>query len=63
MILIDSGSTHNFSDEAIVENLQCPTQETLHFLVTVANGNKMLSTLRCQEFKWTMKGKSSLQIC
>lgn len=57
MILIDSRSTHGFLDEATAEDLQCPTQATLPLSITIANGSKTLSKLKCQGFKWTMQGK------
>lgn len=51
MILIDSGSTHSFLDETTAMELQCPTLATFPLLLTVANGNKMISRFKCQNFQ------------
>nr|GMD32851.1 Transposon Ty3-G Gag-Pol polyprotein [Ipomoea batatas] len=44
LVLIDSGSTHNFITPAIVERLQLPTKSITPFQVYIGNGD----TLGCQ---------------
>nr|GMC60966.1 retrotransposon-related protein [Ipomoea batatas] len=44
LVLIDSGSTHNFINPAIVERLQLPTKSIKPFQVYIGNGD----TLGCQ---------------
>ena len=51
MILIDNGRTHSFLDEATAMELQCPTLATFSLSVTVANGSKMISRFKCQNFQ------------
>lgn len=43
VILIDSGSTHNFVDPAVVRRAQLPIDPRHRLTVTVANGEKMIS--------------------
>ncbi|KAG8376157.1 hypothetical protein BUALT_Bualt09G0034000 [Buddleja alternifolia] len=43
-ILIDTGSTHNFIDIEAVKRLGCKTVETTPFPVSVADGNKIMSS-------------------
>lgn len=57
LILIDSGSTHNFFDENTARNLKCPLSNTHPLSVTVANGGKVLSNSACYGFKWEMQGE------
>ena len=52
MILVDSGSTR----EATAMELQCPTLAIFPLSVTVANGSKMISRFKCQNFQWKMQG-------
>nr|CAD1837126.1 unnamed protein product [Ananas comosus var. bracteatus] len=55
-ILIDSGSTHNFLDTTIATKLGCSLEEVPAVKVTVADGNKLLSSSICRSFKWKMQG-------
>lgn len=57
MILIDSGSTHNFLDEGTARRLNCKLAGTLPLSVTVANGQKVLSRSSCNGFCWEMQGE------
>ena len=54
MVLIDSGSTHSFLDEATAKALKCKVTATFPLSVTVANGSKMYSKYKCIDFKWMM---------
>ncbi|XP_052198354.1 uncharacterized protein LOC127805643 [Diospyros lotus] len=62
IILMDSGSTHSFLDEATAMELQCPTLAIFPLSVTVANGNKMISRYKCQNFQWKMQGQEFCRI-
>ncbi|XP_026378796.1 uncharacterized protein LOC113273262 [Papaver somniferum] len=55
-ILIDTGSTHRFIDSALAASLQCSIAQTGNLLVTVANGDKTVSSGICSQLKWTMQG-------
>ena len=57
MILIDSGSTHNFLDENTVRRLKCQLIATPPLSVTVANGQKVSSTSAYNGFSWEMQGE------
>ena len=39
VVLIDSGSTHNFLDQMVVKRLKVPTKIITRVKVTVANGD------------------------
>jgi len=52
MILIDSGSTHNFLDDGISKNLRRSLIGTHLLSVTVANGQKVLCKLARMGFYW-----------
>lgn len=54
MILIDSGSAHNFLDEGTVRRLKCQLMGTQPLSVTVANGNREVSKSTCMGFCWEM---------
>ena len=56
MILIDSGSTHSFLDESMARRLKCPLIPTQPLIVTVANGNKVMSKSACAGFCWDIQG-------
>ena len=43
MILIDSGSTHNFLDKSTAKRLKCQLTRTPPLSVIVANGQRVLS--------------------
>ena len=54
-VLVDSGSTHSF----IVPRWAKDGVELLHtkpLSITVANGEKLYSTAKCQQLEWLMQG-------
>nr|GEX48115.1 hypothetical protein [Tanacetum cinerariifolium] len=51
-ILVDCGSTHNFLDKNVAQKLGCPIRPTVPLAVTVADGNNLLTTSECKNFKW-----------
>ncbi|KAG8382321.1 hypothetical protein BUALT_Bualt05G0065300 [Buddleja alternifolia] len=55
-ILIDSGSTHCFLDETVATNLGCHVEFTNPMLISVADGNKMVSRTVCSDFTWEIQG-------
>ncbi|GJZ07085.1 reverse transcriptase [Tanacetum coccineum] len=48
-IFIDCGSTHNFLDRNMAKHLGCNIRTTCPLSVTVADGNKLITTSKC---KW-----------
>lgn len=57
MVLIDSGSTHNFLDEGTTKRMGCKLIDTQPLSVTVANNNKVMSKSACVGFCWEMHGE------
>ncbi|KAK9672380.1 hypothetical protein RND81_12G097000 [Saponaria officinalis] len=55
-ILIDSGSTHNFLDVNVAKKLICRMKNTCPLVVSVANGDTILSKSMCEQFKWELQG-------
>ncbi|KAK8933404.1 hypothetical protein KSP39_PZI015802 [Platanthera zijinensis] len=55
-VLIDSGSTHNFVDEAAAQRLQCTLVPITPFSVAVANGKTISSSHKVDNFQWVMQG-------
>lgn len=55
-ILIDSGSTLSFLQEDMANKLECQTHSVKPLLVRVANGQKLVTTKRATDFKWTVQG-------
>ncbi|XP_074313633.1 uncharacterized protein LOC141648817 [Silene latifolia] len=53
-ILIDSGSTHNFLDEGVARKLGCRLVNTCPLEVSVANGDKIITTKMCKKFTWKL---------
>ncbi|GKC47433.1 reverse transcriptase [Tanacetum coccineum] len=51
-ILVDCRSTHNFLDKNVAQKLGCPIRPTVPLAVTVANGNNLVTTSKCKNFKW-----------
>ncbi|GJT81002.1 reverse transcriptase [Tanacetum coccineum] len=51
-ILVDCGSTHNFLDKNMAKKLGCSIRPTGPLAVTVANGNNLVTTSECKDFKW-----------
>ncbi|KAL2235351.1 UNVERIFIED_CONTAM: Transposon Ty3-G Gag-Pol polyprotein [Sesamum indicum] len=56
LILIDSGSTHCFLDEKVVNLLGCKPERTHPMMVRVADGSKLISQLACHKFSWEIQG-------
>jgi len=48
LVLIDSGSTHSFLNEATALELGCKMMATTPLSVTMANGSKMYSHNKCE---------------
>ncbi|KAG8391208.1 hypothetical protein BUALT_Bualt01G0163900 [Buddleja alternifolia] len=55
-ILIDSGSTHCFLDETVATTLGCHIEFTNPILISVADGNKIVSLTFCPDFTWEIQG-------
>ncbi|OMO81357.1 Retrotransposon gag protein [Corchorus olitorius] len=56
MILIDTGSTHNFINTAVAKRLGCATLPMSHVPVTVANGEALTCKEMCRQLKWEVQG-------
>ena len=56
IILIDTGSTHNFLNQEIVKRSGVETIETNSLTMFVADSTKLISTAACKGFKWEMQG-------
>lgn len=56
LILIDTGSTHNFLNSKTVEYLHFVTQEDKPMQVCVADGYRMIYKERCKTFEWVAQG-------
>ena len=56
IMLVDSGSTHNFIDQTVAKRLKCKTQSTIGLSVTVANGDVLRSQETCKDVKWETQG-------
>ncbi|KAK6124285.1 hypothetical protein DH2020_041976 [Rehmannia glutinosa] len=55
-ILFYSGSTLSFIQEDTTRKLGCKLEKTKPIFVKVANGQKMVSSMRVVGFKWNMQG-------
>ncbi len=55
-ILVDTGSTHSFMDYQTARDIKANMVATTPLMVTVANGQKVLSKLQCPGFQWVMQG-------
>ncbi|GJX87759.1 zinc finger, CCHC-type containing protein, partial [Tanacetum coccineum] len=51
-ILIDYGSTHSFLDKNMAKKIGCHIRNTCPLVVTVADGNNLVTTSECKKFKW-----------
>ncbi|GKF09022.1 hypothetical protein Tco_0043246, partial [Tanacetum coccineum] len=51
-ILIDCRSTYNFLDRNMAKQIGCNIKTTCPLSVTVVDGNKLLTTFECKQFKW-----------
>ncbi|KAA8517141.1 hypothetical protein F0562_017434 [Nyssa sinensis] len=58
VILIDTGSTHNFMDPSIQQRAHLQSQSTAGLLVRVANGDTMFSTGKCEDIQLHMQGNT-----
>ncbi|GJX36874.1 reverse transcriptase [Tanacetum coccineum] len=56
-ILIDCGSTHNFLDIYTAKKLGCRLTKTTPMQVSVANGQKMISTSICHDLQWSLQNE------
>ncbi|GJS34368.1 putative mitochondrial protein [Tanacetum coccineum] len=56
-ILIDCGSTHNFLDVHTAKKLGCKLAKTTPMQVSVANGQRMMSTSVCHYLKWSLQNE------
>ncbi|GKB74012.1 transposon ty3-G gag-pol polyprotein, partial [Tanacetum coccineum] len=56
-ILIDCGSTHNFLDIHTAKKLGCRLAKTTPMQVSVANGQRMMSTSVCHDLKWSLQNE------
>ncbi|XP_077242438.1 uncharacterized protein LOC143882945 [Tasmannia lanceolata] len=56
VILIDSGSTHNFLDPRVAKRTGCMVQPTQSLKVNVANGHQLMCNGICPNFHWVMHG-------
>ncbi|XP_077246164.1 uncharacterized protein LOC143886068 [Tasmannia lanceolata] len=56
IILIDSGSTHNFLDPGMAKRPTCEVQKSQPLKVVVADGGKVTSMAECKGLKWVMQG-------
>nr|CAD1831521.1 unnamed protein product [Ananas comosus var. bracteatus] len=56
-ILVDTGSTHSFLDFRVAREVKAKVESATPLLVTVANGHKIMSKLRCRGFTWNMNGR------
>ncbi|GJT17849.1 reverse transcriptase [Tanacetum coccineum] len=57
-ILVDSGSTHNFVDIRSAKRLGCKIRPTAPLLVSVANGEEIVSNYECKPFNWSIQGQN-----
>jgi hypothetical protein len=54
IVLIDSGSTHNFIDKKLARNLNCFVYPVKNFHVLVANGGSIDCVGKCHNLKLNM---------
>ncbi|WZY94198.1 hypothetical protein YC2023_066527 [Brassica napus] len=55
-ILIDNGSTHNFIDLNVANEIGCLLETITPMAVTAASGSTMMTRYKCTDFKWRMQG-------
>ncbi|KAL0299989.1 UNVERIFIED_CONTAM: Retrovirus-related Pol polyprotein from transposon.6 [Sesamum angustifolium] len=55
-ILIDSGSTHCFIDEKVVQVLGCTLEQTTPMAIRIADGGRVMSKYFCPTFCWEIQG-------
>uniref|UniRef100_A0A2N9I5B5 Chromo domain-containing protein n=1 Tax=Fagus sylvatica TaxID=28930 RepID=A0A2N9I5B5_FAGSY len=56
VVLLDTGSTHNFMDETLAKTLKLPIDGESSFGVRVANGQVIRTLGECKEVKFKMQG-------
>uniref|UniRef100_A0A2N9HXW7 Chromo domain-containing protein n=1 Tax=Fagus sylvatica TaxID=28930 RepID=A0A2N9HXW7_FAGSY len=56
VVLLDTGSTHNFMDETLAKTLKLPIDGESNFGVRVANGQVIRTLGECKEVKFKMQG-------
>jgi hypothetical protein len=56
VVLLDTGSTHNFMDETLAKTLKLPMDGESNFGVRVANGQVIRTLGECKEVKFKMQG-------
>lgn len=56
MVLIDSGSTHNFIRLEVAEKLKLPVQATQPFHVYIGNGDSLLCQFHCPQTALNIQG-------
>lgn len=57
VILVGTGSTHSFIDINTAKEIKATVASTSPLSVTVANGQNVLSKLKCPGFFWRMQGE------
>ncbi|GAV63614.1 gag-asp_proteas domain-containing protein [Cephalotus follicularis] len=55
-VLIDSGSTHNFLTDDIVQKLGLPLVDIPMVSVRIANGEQLHYSKMCKDFQWKVQG-------
>ena len=60
IVLVDSGSTHNFIDSTVAKRLGCALHTIKELQVTVANGTVIHSHGACKELQWEVQGFQQL---
>ena len=60
VILVDTGSTHNFVDQSVIKRVGAPLQPIASLMVTVANGEKLRSQEFCAALQFEVQGESVL---
>ena len=56
IVLVDSGSTHNFIDSTIAKRMSCKLQAIKGLHVTVANGEVVKVLEICKGLTWEVQG-------
>nr|GEW60586.1 retrovirus-related Pol polyprotein from transposon 17.6 [Tanacetum cinerariifolium] len=56
-ILVDYDGIHNFLDIHTAKKLRCRLDNTTLMQVSVANGQRMMSTFVCYDFKWSFQNE------
>ncbi|GKB18974.1 gypsy/ty3 retroelement polyprotein [Tanacetum coccineum] len=57
-ILVDSGGTHNFMDIRNAKRLGYKIRSTTPLLVSMANGQEIVSNYECRPFNWSIQGQN-----